>query len=92
MQNGQDLDSICHPVDHQVIISFEDDRHAANQAPLRAEVCPGCNSYLKLIYLENDAEAEALSADLSSLMLDMRLEQEGYQRLSPNLMLAPGGD
>ncbi|MFJ3373506.1 formate dehydrogenase accessory protein FdhE [Pseudomonas sp. NPDC086112] len=73
-------------------ISFEDDRHAANQAPLRAEVCPGCNSYLKLIYLENDAEAEALSADLSSLMLDMRLEQEGYQRLSPNLMLAPGGD
>ncbi|MBB3241974.1 FdhE protein [Pseudomonas sp. Tn43] len=73
-------------------ISFEDDRHAANQAPLRAEVCPGCKSYLKLIYLENDAEAEALSADLSSLMLDMRLEQEGYQRLSPNLMLAPGGD
>ena len=71
-------------------VSFEDDRHAANQAPLRAEVCPGCNSYLKLIYLENDAEAEALSADLSSLMLDMRLEQEGYQRLSPNLMLAPG--
>jgi len=73
-------------------VSFEDDRHAANQAPLRAEVCPGCNSYLKLLYLENDAEAEALSADLSSLMLDMRLEQEGYQRPAPNLMLAPGGD
>ena len=61
-------------------VSLEDDRHAANQAPLRAEVCPGCHSYLKLLYLENDAEAEALSADLASLMLDMRLEQEGYQR------------
>ena len=73
-------------------LSLEDDRHAANQAPLRAEVCPGCNSYLKLIYLENDAAAEALSADLGSLMLDMRLAQDGYQRLAPNLLLAPGDE
>jgi FdhE protein len=73
-------------------VSLDDDRHAANQAPLRAEVCPGCNSYLKLLYLENDAEAEALSTDLTSLLLDMRLEQEGYQRPAPNLLLAPGGD
>jgi len=73
-------------------LRLEDDRHAANQAPLRAEVCPSCNSYLKLLYLENDAEAEALSADLSSLLLDMRLAQDGYQRLAPNLMLAPGDE
>jgi FdhE protein len=73
-------------------LSLEDDRHAANQAPLRAEVCPGCNSYLKLLYLENDADAEPLSADLSSLMLDMRLAQDGYQRLAPNLLLAPGDE
>jgi len=73
-------------------LSLEDDRHAANQAPLRAEVCPSCNSYLKLIYLENNAAAEALSADLGSLMLDMRLAQDGYQRLAPNLLLAPGDE
>ncbi|MGB6212438.1 formate dehydrogenase accessory protein FdhE [Pseudomonas mandelii] len=73
-------------------VSLDDDRHAANQAPLRAETCPGCHSYLKLLYLENDAEAEALSTDLTSLMLDMRLEQEGYVRPAPNLLLAPGGD
>jgi FdhE protein len=73
-------------------LSLEDDRHAANQAPLRAEMCPSCNSYLKLLYLENDAAAEALSADLSSLMLDMRLAQDGYQRLAPNLLLAPGDE
>ncbi|WP_415764061.1 formate dehydrogenase accessory protein FdhE [Pseudomonas sp. ZB1P45] len=72
-------------------VSLDDDRYAANQAPLRAEVCPGCGSYLKLLYLENDAEAEALSTDLTSLLLDMRLEQEGYQRPAPNLLLAPGG-
>ncbi|MCU0070465.1 formate dehydrogenase accessory protein FdhE [Pseudomonas koreensis] len=73
-------------------LSLEDDRHAANQAPLRAEVCPSCNSYLKLLYLENDADGEALSADLSSLLLDMRLAQDGYQRLAPNLLLAPGDE
>ncbi|MGE8150061.1 formate dehydrogenase accessory protein FdhE [Pseudomonas vancouverensis] len=73
-------------------LSLADDRHAANQAPLRAEICPGCNSYLKLFYLENDAEAEALSGDLASLMLDMRLAQDGYQRLAPNLLLAPGDE
>lgn len=73
-------------------LSLEDDRHAANQAPLRAELCPGCNSYLKLLYLENDAEAEPLSADLASLVLDVRLAQDGYQRLAPNLLLAPGDE
>jgi len=72
--------------------SLEDDRYAAGKAPLRAECCPGCKSYLKQLYLECDAEAEALSADLASLALDLRLDQEGYQRLAPNLMLAPGGE
>jgi FdhE protein len=73
-------------------VSLGDDRHSADKAPLQAEVCPGCNSYLKLLYLENDADAEALSADLASLALDMRLDMDGIQRLAPNLMLAPGGD
>ena len=73
-------------------VSLDDDRVAVDKAPLRAEVCPGCNTYLKQIYLECDAEAEALSADLASLVLDMRLDLEGFQRLAPNLMLAPGGE
>lgn len=73
-------------------LSLEDDRHAANQAPIRAEVCPSCNTYLKLLYLENDADGEALSADLTSLLLDMRLAQDGFQRLAPNLLLAPGDE
>ncbi|MDD0975662.1 formate dehydrogenase accessory protein FdhE [Pseudomonas fontis] len=72
--------------------SFEDDRHASGKAPLQAECCPGCSSYLKQVYLENDASAEGLSADLASLALDMRLDGEGYQRLAPNLLLAPGGE
>jgi len=71
-------------------VALSDDRFAPEKAPLRAEVCPGCNSYLKQIYLESDADAEPLSADLASLALDMRLELEGRQRIAPNLMLAPG--
>ena len=70
--------------------SLEDDRHAPGKAPLRAECCPGCNVYLKQCYLENDAVAEPLADDLASLALDMRLDDEGFRRLAPNLLLAPG--
>lgn len=70
--------------------SLDDDRHAPGKAPLRAECCPACKSYLKHNYLENDAAAEPLADDLASLALDMRLDQEGFHRLAPNLMLAPG--
>lgn len=71
--------------------SLEDDRHAPGKAPLRAECCPGCQGYLKQSYLENDAAAEPLADDLASVALDMRLDEEGFHRLAPNLMLAPGG-
>lgn len=71
--------------------SLATDRHAPGTAPLRAETCPHCGSYLKLLYLEHDADAEALSADLASLPLDLRLDEEGYQRQAPNLLLSPGG-
>ncbi|MQG93239.1 formate dehydrogenase accessory protein FdhE [Pseudomonas sp. MN1F] len=70
--------------------SLEDDRHAPGKAPLRAECCPECESYLKQNYLENDAAAEPLADDLASLALDIRLDEEGFHRLAPNLMLAPG--
>jgi FdhE protein len=71
--------------------SLEDDRHAPGKAPLQAECCPGCNTYLKQHYLENDAAAEPLADDLASLALDIRLDEEGFHRLAPNLLLAPGG-
>jgi FdhE protein len=70
--------------------SLEDDRHVPGKAPLRAECCPECESYLKQNYLENDAAAEPLADDLASLALDIRLDEEGFHRLAPNPMLAPG--
>ena len=71
--------------------SLADDRHPVGKAPLHAECCPACQVYLKQCYLENDATAEPLADDLASLALDLRLGEEGFQRLAPNLMLAPGG-
>ncbi|MFV0454395.1 MAG: formate dehydrogenase accessory protein FdhE [Pseudomonas sp.] len=71
--------------------SLGSDRHTPDKAPIRAECCPGCQSYFKLIYLDSDPDAEGLAADLASLALDLRMDLEGYQRQAPNLLLAPGG-
>lgn len=59
---------------------------------VKAEACPDCDTYLKQLYLELDANAEGLSADLASLALDLRLAEQGLQRRTPNLLLAPGND
>ena len=59
---------------------------------IKAEACPECRSYLKLLYLELQPDGESLSADLTSLDLDLLLAEQGYQRHAPNLLLAPGGD
>ncbi|TWI54385.1 FdhE protein [Pseudomonas duriflava] len=72
-------------------LSLESDAVLADKASLRAEACPSCETYLKLLYLEHDTQAEALSADLASLALDMRLGEEGFHRQAPNLLLSPGG-
>lgn len=57
---------------------------------VRAEACPECRHYLKLLYLEHEPAGETLSADLASLDLDLLLDREGYRRQAPNLLLVPG--
>ncbi|MGQ7817099.1 formate dehydrogenase accessory protein FdhE [Metapseudomonas furukawaii] len=84
--------SHCQESKHLAYFSLERLGRTAEQAPLRAETCPGCQSYLKHCYLEFDADAEAQADDLASLDLDMRLADEGYLRRAPNLLLAPGGE
>lgn len=59
---------------------------------VKAEVCPSCNGYLKQLYLELAADGETLLADLATLDLDMLLAEQGFQRMAPNLLLAPGGE
>ena len=52
-------------------LHFDDSPHA-----IKAEACPECHTYLKQIYLELDPNAEALSADLASLDLDLCLAEQ----------------
>lgn len=66
-------------------LHFDDSPHG-----IKAEACPDCQTYLKQLYLEIDANGEAVSADLASLDLDLCLAEQGWQRRTPNLLLAPG--
>lgn len=64
-----------------------DDRHAA----VKAESCGHCRSYLKCIQQEKDADADALADDLATLILDAKLEEQGFSRSGINPFLFPAG-
>lgn len=59
-------------------------------APIKAESCGDCGTYLKLLYQEKDPAVEPVADDLASLILDARMEQEGFARSSLNPFLFPG--
>lgn len=60
------------------------------QAARRAEACDECHSYLKIFYQDKDAHVEAMADDLASLALDLLVDERGYARSGPNLLLHPG--
>lgn len=60
------------------------------QAAVKAESCGDCGTYLKLLYQEKDPQVEAVADDLASLVLDAKMEQEGFARSSLNPFLFPG--
>lgn len=57
---------------------------------MKAESCGDCGTYLKILYQEKDPKVEAVADDLASLVLDARMEQEGFARSSINVPV-PGG-
>jgi len=59
-------------------------------ASIKAESCGDCGTYLKLLYQEKDPAVEPVADDLASLILDARMEQEGFARSSLNPFLFPG--
>jgi FdhE protein len=60
------------------------------QSAIKAETCGDCGTYLKILYQEKDPKVEAVADDLASLVLDARMEQEGFARSSINPFLFPG--
>lgn len=57
---------------------------------IKAESCGDCGTYLKMLYQEKDPAVEPVADDLASLVLDARMEQEGFARSSLNPFLFPG--
>lgn len=57
---------------------------------VRGESCGDCGSYLKILSLDKDQQAEAVADDLASLALDAALEEQGFARSGLNPLLFPG--
>lgn len=59
-------------------------------AAVKAESCGDCGTYLKILYQEKDPQVEAVADDLASLILDAKMEGEGFARSSINPFVLPG--
>ncbi|MCG8708176.1 formate dehydrogenase accessory protein FdhE [Brenneria sp. 4F2] len=61
----------------------------SENAAIKAESCGHCGTYLKILYQEKDHRVEAVADDLASLVLDVKMEEEGFSRSSINPFLFP---
>jgi FdhE protein len=57
---------------------------------VRAETCDSCKSYLKIVY-SRKGPVDPVADDLATLALDILVDEAGYARSGPNLLLVPGG-
>jgi FdhE protein len=57
---------------------------------VRAETCDSCKSYLKIVYQEKEPRVDPVADDLATLALDMLVDEAGYSRSGPNLLLIGG--
>jgi FdhE protein len=63
---------------------------AGQEGPAKAETCPECRAYMKILYAEKDTAAEPFADDLASLALDVLMTDSGWRRAYPNPFLVPG--
>ncbi|MFH8136126.1 formate dehydrogenase accessory protein FdhE [Pantoea osteomyelitidis] len=60
------------------------------ETAIRVESCGDCGTYMKMLYQEREPAVEPVADDLASLVLDARMEQEGFARSSLNPFMFPG--
>ena len=61
-----------------------------NNGAIRAECCDHCFSYLKILAQEKDPDVDPVADDLATLTLDLLVDELGYSRSGPNLLLLGG--
>jgi FdhE protein len=81
--------SACDVTDGVTYRALQDEAGKENDA-IRAETCESCKSYLKIAYAEK-AAVDPVADDLATLALDILVDEAGYSRSGPNLLLVPGG-
>lgn len=59
-------------------------------AVVRAESCPECQTYLKVVHQDKDPQADPVADDLASLTLDLLMDEAGYARSGINWYLVHG--
>ena len=59
---------------------------------VRAESCPECQTYLKVVQMDKDPHAEACADDLASLALDLLMGEQGASRSGVNLLMIHGAE
>ena len=82
----------CVACDSTEGISYSELQGEAVKQPgaVRAETCDSCKSYLKIAYQEKGG-VDPVADDLATLALDILVDEAGYSRAGPNLLLVPGG-
>ena len=57
---------------------------------VRAEACPECRTYLKVIHQDRDPLVDPAADDLASLALDLLMGEEGYAKSGINYLMMHG--
>ncbi len=81
--------SNCEEMEKLHYWSLDDGSTNSEKAVVKAESCDDCGSYLKIIYQEQDPQADAVADDLATLWLDQRMEEKGFASSSLNPFLFP---
>ena len=74
---------------HYLALQADAGQPAASGA-VRAEACDECRSYLKIVYQDKDPNVDPAADDLATLGLDVLVDEQGFGRSGPNLLLHPG--
>lgn len=59
---------------------------------VQAETCAVCKSYLKIVRRDKDTAVDPAADDLATLALDILVDEAGFARSGPNLLLVPGSE
>jgi FdhE protein len=71
-------------------LSVEREDRTPADALTKAETCSECNTYLKIFNQDKDAFVDPVADDLSTIALDVLVDEQGFARSGPNLLFHPG--